>query len=210
MKTQKDITIILDRSGSMESIKSATIEGFNSFLRDQKVDEVTSAISLMQFDDSFETVYEEIDAKFVKELNNNSFVPRGTTALLDAIGRTIKLTKNRIKLKKQSNQPEHIVIAIITDGGENSSTKFTREKVFQQIRKREEKDNWTFVFIAANQDAIYEASKYGINANRALTFSADRKGVQSAFSSFSKRVYCMSEPDGFTFDMNDRKDQERK
>ena len=95
MKNLTDITIILDRSGSMKSIKSATIEGFNSFLKEQKGDELKSLVTLVQFDDVYETVYEGRNIDEVRYLNKDSFEPRGLTALLDAIGTSIDSTKKR-------------------------------------------------------------------------------------------------------------------
>ena len=211
MKNLTDITIILDRSGSMESIKSATIEGFNSFLKDQKGDELKSLVSFVQFDDVYEIVYEGKDMDKVQYLNLDAFQPRGLTALLDAIGTTINATKKRIKQIPKKERPENVLVAIITDGMENASTKYTRSEIFKKIRKREEKNGWKFIFIAANQDAIYEASKFGIKREQALQFSADKDGMKDAMYSLSKKMYDMKREQNksFLFDEEDRKKQER-
>ncbi len=211
MKNLTDITIILDRSGSMEGIKSATIEGFNSFLKDQKNDELKSVVSFLQFDDEYETVYSGKNIDEVQYINIASFQPRGLTALLDAIGKTIDATKKRIKKLPKKEGPENVLIAIITDGMENASKQYSRSEIFRKIRKREEKDGWKFVFIAANQDAIYEASKFGIREERALRFSADEGGMNDAMDSLSKKMYHMKRDQNknFLFDEDDRKKQER-
>ena len=105
MKKLTDITIILDRSGSMDTIKNATIEGFNSFIKKQKKGDFHTNLTFVQFDDEYEKVYEQKDIKTVEYLNSKTYNPRGTTALLDAIGLTINSTKKRIKnLEKISNR----------------------------------------------------------------------------------------------------------
>lgn len=212
MNNLTDITIVLDRSGSMESIKSATIEGFNSFLKDQKEDDLKSLVSFVQFDDEYETVYKGKNIKDTQYLNLDSFHPRGLTALLDAIGKTIKSTKKRIKQLPKKKQPENIIIAIITDGLENASKNYSRTDIFNKIKKREEKDGWKFIFIAANQDAIHEAQKIGISESSALSFSADEYGMRDAMDSFSKEMYEMKrrEEKSFLFDDEDRKKQKRE
>jgi len=211
MKNLTDITIILDRSGSMESIKTATIESVNTFLTDQKNDELKSIVSFVQFDDVYEIVYEGKDMDKVQYLNLDAFQPRGLTALLDAIGTTINATKKRIKQIPKKERPENVLVAIITDGMENASTKYTRSEIFKKIRKREEKNGWKFIFIAANQDAIYEASKFGIKREQALQFSADKDGMKDAMYSLSKKMYDMKREQNksFLFDEEDRKKQER-
>lgn len=211
MKNSTDITIILDRSGSMGSIKSATIEGVNSFLNDQKKDELKSVVSFMQFDDIYETVYVGKNIDKVQYLNDTSFQPRGLTALLDAIGKSISATKKRIKQLPKKKRPDNVIVAIITDGMENASKQYSRTQIFNKIRKREEKNDWKFIFIAANQDAILEAQKFGIKREQALQFSADDNGVKEAISSFSQKMYQMKRRvnKSFLFDEDDRKKQER-
>ena len=211
MRKTTDITIILDRSGSMETIKSATIEGFNSFLRDQKKNELQSFITFVQFDDCYEMVYEEKNIENVQYLNRETFVPRGLTALLDAIGTTISSTKKRIKLLPKSKRPEDILIAIITDGMENASRKYTQDEIFRKIKSLEEEHGWKFVFIAANQDAIHEGLKYGIPKERALSFISNGDGMKEAMQSFSRAFYEMKNKKNkmFEFIEEDREKQKR-
>jgi Mg-chelatase subunit ChlD len=211
MKNLTDITILLDRSGSMGAIKTATIEAVNSFLNDQKKDELKSLVSLIQFDDIYETVYTGENIDDVQYLSTESFQPRGLTALLDAIGISIVKIKKRIKQLPKKERPENVIVAIITDGMENASKKYSRTQIFNKIRKREEKNGWKFIFIAANQDAILEAGKFGIKSEQALQFSADDDGMKDAISSFSKEMYQMKRRGNksFLFDEGDRKKQER-
>ena len=211
MRNFTDITIILDRSGSMGTIKSATIEGFNSFLKDQREDALKSNLTFIQFDDYYETVYEAKPIDCVHYLNHDTFQPRGMTALLDAIGTTINTTKKRIHQLPKSKRPKNVLIAIITDGMENASSKFNRPEIFKMIRKREEENGWKFVFIAANQDAIYEASKFGIHSDCSLSFSADEGGMKDAMHSLSENISHMKkcESNEFQFSEEDREKQER-
>ena len=212
MKNSTDITIILDRSGSMEYIKDSTIKGFNSFIKEQQNSDGDAKLTLVQFDHDYQVLYEGIDIREVKKLTHKTFVPRGSTALLDAIGTTINNTKNRIKLTPQNYKPDNVLVVIITDGEENSSNKYSREKIFKKISKRENKDNWKFVFIGSNQDAIAVGSSFGINANRSLTFANDDDGAEMAFSSMSKQINnCIINKSAvFEFSEEDRKLQDRE
>lgn len=209
MTNLTDITIILDRSGSMESIKEATITAFNLFVKQQKEDGLPTNLSFIQFDDQYEQNFVEKNIHLVKELNAQTFQPRGMTALLDAIGSTIKAAKKRIK--KSEIKPDKVILTIITDGYENASTKYTREKIFKMIRKREEKDNWKFLFLAANQDAIYEGSKFGIHEDRAMTYRQDYMGTRDAFNSISQKVSSFKSGfnDNLFFDDEDRRKQQK-
>ena len=187
MKKLTDITILLDKSGSMESIKNATINGFNTFLSEQKETNGKVRLSLAQFNHGYQLLYEGIKIKKAPQLNSESFEPEGLTALLDAIGKTIKLTCERIKNLDKKKQPSNVVIVIITDGLENNSRKFTRKQIFQLIEKMQSKQ-WEFVFLGANQDAIQEAHNYNILEKKAMTFAADNDGVEDVFYSLSEAV----------------------
>jgi uncharacterized protein YegL len=208
MKKKKiDITFVLDRSGSMLTIQEETIKGFNDFLNSQKNTGGEATITLAQFDDQYEMLYEEVKLKEVKELNSSTYVPRGMTALLDAIGKTIKLTRKRHKLLNKDKQPDKVLFVIITDGFENSSIVYTREKIFKKIRKMEDKHQWEFVFLAANQDAIAEAHHYGIKANKAMTFAADKPGTEGVFLSLHENIddmYLMDKDFEFTDEQREK------
>lgn len=188
MKTHTDITIILDRSASMELIKSSTIEGFNSFLRAHKSDKINARVTLIQFNQDYKIVFEEKKIKKKRFLNDNNFLPSGTTALQDAIGKTIDGVYKRIA--KYPVCPK-VIVAIITDGEENSSKLYSRNMIKKEIGRRIEKDNWNFMFLAANQDAIFEGSRLGIPSDYSHTFEASSKGVAEAFETtikFSKKM----------------------
>lgn len=165
------IATILDRSGSMDFCKNETIEGFNSFLNDQRKIPGEAVISLYQFDDIYETVYEWQDIKNAPYLDDKTFVPRGWTALLDAMGKTINSVGERLSKMKEEDRPGKIIVCILSDGHENRSTEFNKKQIFDMVKHQQEKYNWVFVFLGANMDAIQVAGDIGIAAASAMSYS---------------------------------------
>lgn len=208
MKKTIDIVVVLDRSSSMESIKSDTIKGYNKFVNAQKKTGLEANFTLVQFDHEYEVIYQHLALKEVPKLNRNTFVPRGVTALLDAIGKTIKTTR---AYQKQYSKEEHqTIFVIITDGEENASIDYSRDQIFKKITKMQKKYNWEFLFLAANQDAIAAAGYYGISAKKAIRFAADSLGTEDVFESVSEKVMnCMSYSTPISFTEEDRAKQER-
>lgn len=171
---ETEIIVVLDRSGSMKKIAESTVNGFNEFLEEHKNAEGIANITLAQFDDRYELNYKSVPVKEAKNLVlNESFVPRGTTALFDAIGLTINNTTTT----------SDVVFVIITDGHENASTEFTREDIFTLIKEHEDNKGWKFIFLAANQDAIQTGNTIGIKGGRAMTYAATNVGSGAAFKS---------------------------
>ena len=210
MKKDVDIIVVLDRSGSMQSIKNETISGFNSFVSEQKKLDYRSSLTLVQFDDRYQIDYESVDINKVPELNTDTFVPRGLTALLDAIGKTIKTTRDRYGKLVKNDLPDKTIFVIITDGQENNSTKYNRKRIFKKIRKMEKEHNWEFVFLGANQDAISEANNYGINAKRAMTYAADKVGTTDMFFSLSANIEESLENGGEFEFTNEQRDKQKR
>lgn len=212
MKNKTDITIILDRSGSMESVKSDTIGGFNSFLSEQQKVEGEASLSLVQFDDQYEVVYLDKDINSAEKLTEGTFQPRGMTALYDAIGRTINSVGQRLSELNESERPDKIVFVILTDGEENSSVEFSAAKVGEMIKHQRETYSWEFIFIGANQDAVLSAQAIGISANAALTYAANSEGTEQAFGSVAQNVakYRMTNvAASLHFSEEDRQKQEK-
>jgi uncharacterized protein YegL len=188
MKNKTDITIILDRSGSMESVKSDTIGGFNRFLSEQQKVEGEASISLVQFDDQYETVYIDKDINSADKLTEDTFRPRGMTALYDAVGRTINSVGQRLAETDEAERPDKVIFVILTDGFENASREFSAVKINRMITHQKEKYSWEFVFIGANQDAVLSAKAIGISADAALTYAANEEGTEAAFGSIAHNV----------------------
>lgn len=215
MKT--DITVVLDRSGSMEAIARDVVVGLNSFVRGQKRVEGEAWYTLVQFDDEYEVVHFRAPIADVPPLTRRTYVPRGSTALLDAIGRTIIEIGTRIDGLAPDQRPDQIVFAVATDGQENSSHAFTRQQIFELIRQREKAGavaapTWEFVFLAANQDAIAEGGQMGFDAARSVDFDADAGGVQAAMTLMHDKVAQKRRVGQapMTFDASDRAKASRK
>lgn len=182
-----DITIVLDRSGSMNKIKSDTIGGFNEFLGDQKEVEGEANFSLIQFDDEYKLVHNALPIKVVPLLNGRTFVPRGMTRLLDAIGRTIVTTGDRLSLIKEEDRPGKVMFVIITDGKENDSREYIdKATIFNMIEHQKNAYNWEFIFLGAKQDAIAVAQGIGISAGQAMRYGHTGDGVKGAFASMAR------------------------
>ncbi|MCH8885882.1 MAG: VWA domain-containing protein [SAR324 cluster bacterium] len=184
-KSHIDISIVLDRSGSMASIKDDTIGGFNTFISEQKKVEGEGTLTMVQFDNEFEFVHKALGLQKVPLLDDTTFVPRGSTALLDAIGRTLEYTGARLGKMKKASRPDQVLFVIITDGQENASREFSLEQINRMIGERKEKDLWQFVFIGANQDAIESGAELGIDAGNTHAFAADAQGTQAMFQRVS-------------------------
>jgi hypothetical protein len=180
-----DITVVLDRSGSMSSVQDDTIGGFNSFIEAQRKVPGECNASLVQFDDQYEVVYTAKPVKDAPALTRETFVPRGMTALLDAIGRTINATGKRLEAMPEADRPSKVIFVILTDGGENSSKEYTREQVFKMITHQKAAYQWDFVFLGANQDAISAGASIGIGSGSTMTYASNAAGTKHAFASAS-------------------------
>lgn len=177
-----DITIVIDRSGSMQTIKNDTIGGFNTFLKDQQETPGQATFSLHQFDDLFETVIDARPIAEVKPLDSKTYVPRGSTALLDAVGRSINSTGERLAKMEEKDRPGKVVFVIITDGEENASKEFTLSKVKSMIKLQQETYKWQFVFLGANIDAVSVGAGLGVPISNAMKFAANPIGTQSLYA----------------------------
>jgi hypothetical protein len=182
--------ILLDRSGSMSSIANDVIGGYNTFLREQKKDGADARVTLVQFDSSNpqEVVAAGIPIAEMVELTADTFIPRGSTPLLDATGKLIARARLNEELRQQNSlEPEEIVFVTITDGEENDSSEFTLAKI-QKFIKKCEKDGWTFVFLSAALDAYGDAQRMGMKTGNIQAFSASADGANLAFDSLSDNI----------------------
>jgi uncharacterized protein YegL len=183
-----DINFILDQSTSMGIIKASTISGFNEFLKSQQEAEGDANFTLVTFDSHYQVVYSAKNVKEVEALNNNTFTPRGMTALLDAIGATIDATGQRLSALSEADRPAKVIFVILTDGEENMSREYTKEKISTMIKHQTETYAWDFVFLAANQDAIQAGSNLGFQAGNSMTFAANANGNSRAYDSISSKM----------------------
>jgi hypothetical protein len=181
------IAIILDRSGSMESCKESTVAGFNEFLRTQKELPGEAKVKLVQFDDRYETVFDK-NLTDAPELDQNTFVPRGSTALLDAQGRTIIELGQELAALPERERPSKVIVVTITDGLENASKNYGLEQIAGMIREQRDKYNWDFVFLGANQDAVKTAAAMHIPLAFAMSYSTTRAGIANSMAAASQYV----------------------
>ena len=182
-----ELTLILDRSGSMQSIASAAIGGFNAFIEAQRREPEPARFSLVLFDDRYEVPWKSVPLEEVPLLTEKTFIPRGSTALLDAIGRTLKKMTDSFALRQPANRPDKVIVAILTDGQENASRTYTQLHIADLIAARRAA-GWEFVFLAANQDAIASATALNIPRDDAATFTSDSAGIDAVFQEMATRV----------------------
>lgn len=167
-----EIVVVLDRSGSMQSIRNDMIGGFNAFIEEQRKLPGDCNVTLTQFDDQYEVVYQ---GKPLKDVPSLELAPRGGTALLDAVGRTISQVGTRLESTPEDQRPERVLFVILTDGHENASRELSKAKIKEMVEHQRSKYSWEFVYIGANQDSFGEAQSIGIGI--AQNFVADSKGV---------------------------------
>ena len=160
-KNLTELVFILDKSGSMYRRTADTIGGFNSMIAEQKQEEGQAIVSTILFSDTSQVLHDRKDLDEIEELTAKDYVAAGNTALYDAIGDAINHIKNVHKYAREKDLPEHTVFVITTDGMENASREYTREKVKSMIKEREEA-GWQFVFVAANIDAVRTGTSIGI------------------------------------------------
>jgi hypothetical protein len=190
-KNLTEIAYVLDRSGSMGSMTEPAIAGFNQFLAEQRKAPGHARLTLVLFDDEYLVPCQSLPLEEIVELDTTSYVPRGMTALLDAIGRTIVQLGRQLEATPEAKRPGQVIVAIFTDGYENASSEFSLKKISKMIRHQQEKYGWEFLFLGANQDAIATAVQMGIDHDKAATVSYDHAGVMSSSSSFNRKMVAM-------------------
>src|SRR4029434_689340 len=174
-----EIAFVLDRSGSMGSCREPAIEGFNFFLLEQQRTEGLAKLTLILFDDEYLVPIDALPVAEILPLDNDSYVPRGSTALLDAIGRTIDELGARLAALPEQDRRTQVIVAILTDGLENSSQNYSWQQVADAIKQQSEQYRWTFLFLGANQDAIATAAQMNITAANAGAYVGDAGGARA-------------------------------
>ncbi|MFK5921145.1 MAG: hypothetical protein QM496_03140 [Verrucomicrobiota bacterium] len=190
-ETHTEIAYILDRSGSMGSLTEAAITSFNSFLKAQKNEAEEATFTLVLFDDEYLLHADAVPIREVVELDASTYVPRASTALLDAIGRTVDNIGKRLAAMKEDDRPGKVVIAIFTDGMENSSTDYSENIISKMIKHQQDKYNWEFLFLGANQDAIATAGRMNIHAHNSSNFLYSGSGLTSSSVALSRKLSAM-------------------
>ena len=205
------ISVILDRTGSMETIRDDTIGGFNAFLNAQKAEPGLATLTLVQFDtqDPYEVLHQFKPIADVPELTRATFVPRASTPLLDAMGRGINDLEKNIADMPEEERPSRLVMVIITDGQENSSREFRKDQIEKMIKEKQEKSAWQFVFLSADLAAIGDALASGMRAASVMGHDKDAHGTQAAWVALSRSIsdYRLGHKEDVSFTDEDRAQQ---
>ena len=188
-----ELVFILDRSGSMGGLESDTIGGFNATLAKHREANAAAAevaeagkggaeanVTTVLFDDKIERLHDRVPIEAVEKLTEKEYFVRGCTALLDAIGSTIKHVDSIQHYQPEGYKADHVIFVITTDGLENASREFSRSQVKKLIEQHQEM-GWEFFFLGANIDAVGEAASIGIAEDRAVTYLADSEGTDVMF-----------------------------
>ncbi|MFP4177838.1 MAG: vWA domain-containing protein [Acholeplasmataceae bacterium] len=171
-----EMVFILDRSASMGGLEQETIDGFNEMIGKQRRIEGHALVSTVLFDHRFEVIHDRIDLDDVPKMTEKDYYVRGTTALLDAIGRSM-IRIDRLHEKRGSERPKTIFI-VTTDGLENASKEFGHADIKRLIERQKSHYGWEFIFLGANIDAIHTAQRFGIGPDRAANYHSDHAGTR--------------------------------
>ena len=182
MKKNKkmDIVFLLDRSGSMGGTENDTIGGFNSYIKQNKNNKFETNVTTILFDDRYEVLHDRCNIKDVKDITEKEYYVRGCTALMDAIGKTIKNIEHKTDNK--------VLFVITTDGLENASKEYTKSSIKRLIKKH---SDWEFIYLGADIDSSSEAASIGISKKNAYDYTKSKTGTRALFNSISKAVECM-------------------
>lgn len=187
-KNLTELVFILDKSGSMGGLESDTIGGYNSMLDKQREVDGECVITTVLFDNRYELIHDRIDIRAVKPITKKEYQVGGSTALLDAIGRTIHKIATVQKNTAAEYRAEKVLFVIITDGEENASRQYTAAEIKKKIQHEQERYGWEFIFLGANIDAVEVAGRFGINADRAVDYVPDSAGTELNYRVMSETV----------------------
>jgi Mg-chelatase subunit ChlD len=202
MKPDKtEIIAVVDRSGSMSSIKTDMEGGLKTLIDDQRKEAGECNVTYICFDDSYDEVFV---SKPIAEVTELKIEPRSATALLDALGKAINSVGQRFAALPEDERPEHVFFVIVTDGMENASREYTRKQILELITHQTEKYSWDFTYLGANQDAIGEASSFGIRAGATMDFMPTSAGIKGVYAGTSHKLSSIrsnkATVDSYSFD----------
>ena len=181
-----DITLVVDRSGSMEMMRDDAEGGVNAFIREQASEPGGALLTLVQFDTEYEFLHKGVP---ITQVPKYQLYPRGSTALLDAVGRAINETGERLSKMAEADRPGLVIFVVMTDGHENASREFSKTKVKEMIEHQQENYDWHFTFLGANQDAFSEAGSMGFAQAGVANYAADK--VASAYQATGSKISRM-------------------
>ena len=183
-----ELVFILDRSGSMSGLEGDTIGGFNSLVEKQKQQRGKCLVTTVLFDSRVVTLHDRVELQDLRPMTREDYCVGGCTALLDALGGTIRHIANIHRYARPEDVPARTSFVIMTDGLENASRCFGSDEVKRMIRHEKEKYGWEFLFLTANIDAVETAERIGIQRDRAVNYHPDELGDRKANKSVSDAV----------------------
>lgn len=189
-----EIVFILDRSGSMEDLTQDTIGGFNSMIEKQKDKKINALVSTVLFDNEAVVLHDRVKIADIPAMTSKEYWARGTTALYDAVGSSIKHISNIHKYAREEDVPTKTLFVITTDGFENASKIYTKDKVKKMIKEHKENHNWEFIFLGADMDAIGAAREIGIDDDYAVEYKKDSRGTKILYQTLSECCCCEELP----------------
>ena len=188
-----ELVFILDKSGSMSGLEKDTIGGFNSLLDQQRKVDGECVITTVLFDNRYELLHDRIDIRAVQPITGKEYFVGGSTALLDAIGKTIHKIGAVQKNTTEDYRAEKVMFVIITDGEENASRHYSSMQIREMIQRQKERYGWEFIFLGANIDAVDTAGRFGIDADRAVDYVPDGEGTELNYRMMSETVATFRE-----------------
>ena len=192
-KNLTELVFILDKSGSMSGLEKDTIGGFNSMLDQQRKVDGECVITTVLFDNRYELLHDRIDIRAVQPITGKEYFVGGSTALLDAIGKTIHKIGAVQKNTTEDYRAEKVMFVIITDGEENASRHYSSMQIREMIQRQKERYGWEFIFLGANIDAMETAGRFGIDADRAVDYVPDGEGTELNYRMMSETVATFRE-----------------
>lgn len=187
-KNLTELVFILDKSGSMSGLEDDTIGGYNSMLNRQKNEHGEAVVTTVLFDDQYHLLHDRIKLKGVAPITRYEYYVGGTTALLDAMGKTINKISNVLANTIEDERAGKVIFVITTDGMENSSFEYSYAKIKSMVEEHKEKYGWEFIFLGANIDAVATAEKFGIDEDRASNYKADKEGTELNYKIVSETI----------------------
>ena len=186
-KNLTELVFIMDRSGSMSGLEKDCVGGFNSMIKKQKKEDGECLVSTVLFNNSDTILHDRVSLKDIRQMKEDDYVPSGCTALIDALGNSIKHISDVHRYIREEDVPEHTIFVITTDGLENASKKYSSDEVKKMVQQKKE-EGWEFIFLAANIDAVETAKQYGIEEDRAVNYVCDEVGTMTNFNVLNKTI----------------------
>lgn len=192
MKTDlTHIAFILDRSGSMQSMAEEAIGGFNAFLKEQQAEAGEARLSLTLFDHEYTPLVKNSSIEDIEPLSAETYIPRGMTALLDAMGRTIHELGKELASTPENERPGKVIVVTLTDGLENASQEYTYENLGEMIEHQKKVYNWEFLFLGSDLKTTQQSARFNMDKKDMRVSHSVSENIAYSSMHISKRRRAM-------------------